>query len=101
MYLKQTKSKNKTYLKLVETIWDKENKKRIQKTILNLGRLDTLMENGLPFIVKKLAETINSELKNDSSDTTKYPVLKDINTMRQSNKSCYGHIIYKNLWDNY
>ena len=102
MYLKKVKSKDITYLKFVETVWDKTTKKRSQRTILNLGRLDTLMENGLPFILKKLAETVNQELsKNKSSELNKYPNMKDINTITQSERSCYGHIAYRKLWDNY
>lgn len=38
MYLKKVKAKNSTNLKLVETVWDKKDKKRTQKTILNIGR---------------------------------------------------------------
>lgn len=102
MYLKKVKSKNITYLKFVETVWDKTAKKRSQKTVLNLGRLDTLMENGLPFILKKLAETVNHELaKTSPKQLVQYPNLKDINTISQSERSCYGHIVYRKLWDNY
>ena len=102
MYLKKVKSKDITYLKFVETIWDKTTKKRSQRTILNLGRLDTLMENGLPFILKKLAETVNQELEKKKIEERKeYPNLKDINTISQKGRSNYGHIIYRKLWDNY
>ena len=101
MYLKQVKSKGKVYLKLVETKWDKQNKKRIQKTILNLGRLDKLIDNGLPFIVKKLAEVIERELANNKEKTKKYPNLKDINTIIHGQTVNYGHIVYRKLWNEY
>ena len=101
MYLKQVKSKGKVYLKLVETKWDKQNKKRIQKTILNLGRLDKLIDNGLPFIVKKLAEVIERELANNKEQTKKYPNLKDINTIIHRQTVNYGHIVYRKLWNEY
>lgn len=102
MYLKKVKAKNATYLKLVETVWDKNDKKRFQKTILNIGKLDDLMQNGLPFIVKALAKLVNDELAKKSPDEiSKYPNLKDINTISDTNKFCYGHIIYRNLWNNF
>ncbi len=102
MYLKKVKSKGKIYLKLVETKWDKQNKKRVQKTILNLGRLDTLIDNGLPFIVKKLAETISEELKENKNYSKKdYPNLKDINTITHKNTVNYGHITYRKIWNDY
>jgi transposase len=100
MYLKKVTVKNAIYLKLVETVWDKEAKKRKQKTILNIGRLDDLMQNGLPFIVKSLAQLVNKELaKNNEKDIKQYPNLKDINTISDTKKYCYGHIVYRNLWN--
>lgn len=102
MYLKKEKIKNITYLKLVESVWDKETKKRKKRIILNLGRLDTLMDNGLPFIVKRLAETVNKELiKSNYDERKKSPNLRDIKTMESVERLCYGHIIYKTLWDKY
>lgn len=101
MYLKKVKSKNITYLKLVESIWDKDAKKRKQKTVLNLGRLDTLMDNGLPFIVQKLSTLVNQELSKRNESPSKLPVMKDINTLCHQDNSCYGHIAYKKIWDAY
>lgn len=101
MYLKKVKSKNITYLKLVESIWDKDAKKRKQKTVLNLGRLDTLMENGLPFIVQKLSTLVNQELLKRNESSSELPVMKDINTLCHRDNSCYGHIVYKKIWDAY
>jgi len=102
MYLKKVTVKNSVYLKFVETVWDKTTKKRVQKTVLNIGRLDSLMENGLPFIVKSLAKTVNEELsKNKADELGKYPHLKDINTIKGAQKFCYGHIIYRAIWNSY
>ncbi len=100
MYLKKVKAKNSTYLKLVETIWDKKDKKRIQKTILNIGRLDDLMQNGLPFIVKALSKLVTEELsKKSSKETIKFPDLKDISNTSEGKIFNYGHIAYRNIWN--
>ena len=102
MYLKKIKSKNKIYLKLVETQWDKYKKKRIQKVILNLGRLDILMENGLPNIVKKLTEIVNQEQSKQKTVVGKLPAtVKDINNIIHTGTVNYGHIIYRKLWNDY
>lgn len=102
MYLKKVVSKNITYLKLVESIWDKQNKKRKQKTVLNLGRLDTLMENGLPFVVQKLSSLVNAEIERKYQDKLgSFPELKDVNSISHQCNACYGHIAYKKLWDAY
>lgn len=102
MYLKKVKAKNITYLKLVEAVWDKEKKKRRQKTVLNLGRLDTLINSGLPTIVKRLADTVRQEHeKARSKNPDNLPDLRDISTMESGEKLCYGHIVYKALWNNY
>lgn len=99
MYLKKVKAKNSTYLKLVETIWDKNQKKRIQKTILNIGKLDDLMQNGLPFIVKALSKLVTEELsKKSPQETSKFPDLKDISNTSEGRIFNYGHIVYRNLW---
>lgn len=99
MYLKKVKAKNSTYLKLVETVWDKQDKKRIQKTILNIGKLDELMQNGLPFIVKALSKLVTEELsKKSTEETSKFPNLKDISNTSEGKIFNYGHIVYRNLW---
>ena len=86
MYLKATKAKNFTYLKLVETVWDKEKKKRRHKVILNLGRLDILMDKGLVNIVKSLSNIVNKEIsKRPNDQTTQLPVLKGVNNVSEGN----------------
>ena len=100
MYLKATKAKNFTYLKLVETVWDKEKKKRRHKVILNLGRLDILMDKGLVNIVKSLSNIVNKEIsKRPNDQTTQLPVLKGVNNVSEGNILNYGHIVYRNLWN--
>ncbi len=99
MYLKKVKVKNSTYLKLVETVWDKTDKKRIQKTILNIGNLDHLMQNGLPLIVKALSKLVTGELsKNMSENIDNEFNLKDISSASQGKIFNYGHIVYRYLW---
>ncbi len=100
MYLKKVKAKSSVYLKFVETVWDKTQKKRIQKTILNLGNLDSLMQNGLPNIVATLADLVREELsKKGSSELAKYPDLQDIKKMSEGEIFNYGHIAYRKLWN--
>ena len=102
MYLKKVKVKDYVYLKFVETVWDKQTQKRSQKTVLNLGRLDVLIDNGLPSIVKNLANVVNQEMaenldiKNDNS-----PMMVDLQTVSEAENCCYGHIIYRKLWNVY
>ena len=52
LYLKVTKVKDKEYLKIVESYWDKKDKKVKHKVIANLGRLDQFI--GQSALIKKL-----------------------------------------------
>lgn len=84
MFLKQTKSKNHTYLQLVESF--REGKKTKHKVIANLGRLDKLLEDdSLVTIGRKLLELSGTSALN----------LEDL---KECKRVCYGHIVYEKLW---
>ena len=60
MFLKETKVKRKsgrtvTYLQLVSTIWDKEQKTPRHKVWCNFGRLDRLDKSQIQNLVDKLS----------------------------------------------
>ena len=99
MFVKKIKSKNSVYLKIVHSYWDKKLQKSRQKVILNLGKLDSLMSNGLPTIVDKLVRIIKEET--DTSCLENISKLRDISTMRGIGQSYYGFIIWRKLWDKF
>ncbi|UCE04475.1 MAG: IS1634 family transposase [bacterium] len=87
MYLKITKSGGYEYLRIVRSYW--ENGKAKQQAIANLGRLDILKQQGQ---LKQLGKKF---LSLDGSD------LPTIDELEETNRFCYGDIIYKTLWDKY
>lgn len=99
MFVKKIKSKNSVYLKIVHSYWDKKLKKTRQKVILNLGKLDNLMSNGLPTIVDKLVGIIKEET--DTSNLKNISKLRDISTMRGIAQTYYGFIIFRKLWNKF
>lgn len=101
MFLKKTKSKNVTYLKIVESYWDKQQQKSKQKVVVNLGRLDFLLSNGLIGIVDNLSQIVERETKSSGRQIKKKSDLKDITTMKEIIKAGYGFIIYRKLWKRY
>ena len=85
MFVKVTKSKNFSYVQLVESFRDKGKIKH--RVLLNLGRLDLLTENNqLAKISKKLLE-LSGEQCFIPED------IKEISRLK------YGHLAYKVLWD--
>jgi hypothetical protein len=92
MFLKKTKSKNVTYLKIVESYWDKQQQKSKQKVVVNLGRLDFLLSNGLIGIVDNLSQIVERETKSSGRQIKKKSDLKDITTMKEIIKAGYGFI---------
>jgi len=101
MFLKKTKLKNVTYLKIVESYWDKQQQKPKQKVVVNLGRLDFLLSNGLIGIVDNLNQIVEQETKSSVRQIKKKSDLKDITTMKEIIKANYGFIIYRKLWNRY
>ena len=99
MFVKKIKSKNSVYLKIVHSYWDKKLKKTRQKVVLNLGKLDNLMSNGLPTIVDKLVGIIKEEA--DSSKLKNISKLRDISNMQDIARTYYGFIIYRKLWNKF
>lgn len=84
MFLKQTKSKNHTYLQLVESY--REGKKTKHKVVANLGRLDKLLaDNSLATIGRKLLEITGTSALN-------------LEELKECKRLCYGHIVYEKLW---
>jgi len=87
MYLKITKSGGYEYLRIVHSYW--ENGKAKQKAIANLGRLDILKQSGqLKQLGKKFLSLAGSDLPT-------------IDELEETDRFCYGDIIYKKLWDKY
>lgn len=85
MFLKTTKSKNYTYLQLVESYRDSGKVKH--RTIANLGRLDKLMEDrSLELIGNRLLELAKSPLVN-------------LDQVTELKRICYGNIIIEKLWE--
>ena len=87
MFLKLTKSKNFTYLQLVQSYRD--NGKVRHKVISNLGRLD-ILENekkNVVKIIKKLLKLIQAEELVISEDN-----IKEVENLN------WGYVIYEKLW---
>lgn len=88
MHLKFTKSKNLTYLQIVESYRDENGVPR-HRVLFNLGRLDVL-KNDLSFhrVIAKIWETI-TDAKQDN------PSLPDVSDADIVN---WGYKIYEKLW---
>ncbi len=99
MFLKKVKSKNSVYLKIVHSYWDKKLKKNRQRVILNLGRLDKLMSNGLPTIIDKFISIIKEE--GDTTRLENISKLKDISSMRAVAQFRYGFVVFRKLWNSF
>ena len=85
MFVKINKSKNHTYLQLVES-YRSEGKVK-HRVAYNFGRLDLLMENGdLAKIATKLLLLSQSEVRS---------VLE----LQEHKRLIYGHIVYHRLWN--
>ena len=85
MFIKTTKSKNYTYLQLVESY--REDGRVRHKVIANLGRLDQLLEDDT-------LQTIGSKLLSLSESP-----LVNLNDVSELERLCYGHIVYEKLWN--
>lgn len=90
MFLKVSKSKNKTYLKIVESYRDSEGKVR-HRVIHNLGNIDYYLNDS---VLKKLLEILYENSK-------RVIYLDDINKDGNSNIYEYGFIIIKDIWNRY
>ena len=90
MFLKVNKSKGKEYLKIVESYWDKSDKKVKHRVVVNLGRLDTLMQHS------SLIERLIDKLSNG-----KYVKIDEINKDGEAFNFNYGYIVLKDIWRRY
>ncbi len=90
MFLKINKSKGKEYLKIVESYWDKNDKKVKHKVIVNLGRLDTLLKHSA------LIERLIDKLSNGE-----YVKIDEINKDGKALNFNYGYIVLKEIWRRY
>ncbi len=90
LYLKVTKVKDKEYLKIVESYWDKKEKKVKHKVIANLGRLDQFI--GQSALIKKLIEKLSDG---------KYVEIDEINKDGNADNYNYGYIVLKTVWNRY
>ena len=86
MFIKKTRSKNFTYLSIVETYRD--NGRVRHKTIVKLGRLDLLQKNG------SLAR-LGASLQNFSSQF-RIPKIKELARLNWG-----AELIYRRIWNNF
>ncbi|PSJ71452.1 IS1634 family transposase, partial [Sphingobacteriales bacterium UPWRP_1] len=85
MFIKTTKSKNHTYLQIVESF--REGKTTRHKVIANLGRLDHLLDSGyLQSMGQKLLSLNNT------------PCIGAEN-LQETARFCYGHLVYQKVWE--
>lgn len=91
MHLKFTKSKQHTYLQIVESYRDENGVPR-HKVLFNLGRLETLKEDpSFHRVVDKLKEVISSAKPSNSEleDISEAEIIK------------WGHKIYEKIWKSF
>lgn len=89
MFLKVNKSKNYTYLQIVESYW--EDGKSKHKVLANLGSFADLEGNP---ILKKLGKRF--------LDLAGEPVTTPLDLdMEEEGRFCYGDIVYRKLWDKF
>jgi transposase len=87
MFLKVTRSKNRFYLQLVQSY--REGKKTRHKIIANLGSHDQLEGNPLLLSLGRRLLKVAGEPMAPSS-----PI-----EMEELGRYCYGHIVYRKIWD--
>lgn len=85
MFVKVNKSKNHTYLQLVES-YRSEGKVK-HRVAYNFGRLDLLLESG------ELAKIATKLLVLSQAET------RSVLELEEKNRLIYGHIVYQRLWN--
>jgi len=90
VFLKINKSKGKEYLKIVESYWDKNDKKVKHRVLVNLGRLDTLLQHS------SLIERLIDKLSNGE-----YVKIDEINKDGEALNFNYGYIVLRDIWRRY
>ncbi len=85
MFIKTTKSRNHTYLQIVESY--RMDGKVKHKVLLNLGRLDVLRQD-------RTLETIGRKLLTLSGMDA-----NSISDMKEVKRLCYGHVVYEKIWE--
>ncbi|QQS30080.1 MAG: hypothetical protein IPM47_03780 [Sphingobacteriales bacterium] len=86
MFVKATKSKNHTYIQLVESF--REGKTTKHKVIANFGRLDQLRDSGFLLSVGQKLLSLNNT-----------PCIGAEN-LQETARFCYGHLVYKKYGSN-
>lgn len=96
MFLKRTRSKNFTYLSLVETY--REDGQVRHRTLLQFGREDELRENrALQRLVDSIARVANTTATIDRKESSKLPALENIQEQSRTN---WGVVkVYRALWN--
>jgi len=90
VYLKCVKSYGYEYLKIVESYRDKNDGKIKHRVIVNLGRLDKLLEHDA--LIKKLIEKLGGDNYFSKDDINKDSEAKELN---------YGYYVLKKIWSSY
>ena len=90
VYLKCVKSYGYEYLKIVESYRDRSDGKIKHKVILNLGRLDKLLEHDA--LIKKIIEKLGKG---------NYFTKDDINKDGEARELNYGYYVLKKIWKSY
>ena len=90
MYLKCVKSGGYEYLKIVKSYRDRDDGKIKHKVIINLGRLDNLIEHNA--LIKKLIEKLGGDEYFNKDDINKDGKAKELN---------YGYYVLKKIWNIY
>ena len=90
LFLKVTKAAGKEYLKIVESYWDKKDKKVKHRVIVNLGRVDKFIGNSA--LIKKLIEKLSDG---------NFVEINEINKNGEANNYNYGYIVLQTIWNRY
>ena len=62
-FLRQEKKKNRVYLQMYETYWDKDKKQARSKCVKSFGYVDELTSNDIPDPVAYYKDYVNKEEK--------------------------------------
>jgi transposase len=92
--LKRTRSKNHTYLSIVETY--REDGRVCHRTLLNLGREDEVREGG---VLERLIESLLKVGKIEGFER-KTEKLKELSGLQEESRQDWGSVaVYRKIWD--
>lgn len=89
-FLKQTKTKNRTYLSITESFYSPEKKGTVHRTYKSLQSVETHLENGIKDPVKHFQKEVD-RLNNESNEKKKVKI-SDV-----SSNHYLGHFLYNSL----